>query len=85
MAQSAISDGTQLDQVHRATQEGLQRLLQIEKIRKAVGRIRLELDHDVYVTAGGIEVATNDRAEDLQLLHAVAEAQRGYGFTVISN
>src|SRR6185312_7450360 len=75
MPQSAVSDCAKLDQVYAPLQELLQGLLEIQEISEAVRDARLELHEQIDVTVFGIEILSQDRAKQLELMHAIKAAQ----------
>ena len=73
--QAAVSDCAKLDEVYAPPQEVFQGLLEIQEIGEAVRDARLEFHEQVDVTALGVKVPPQDRAEQLELAHAVKAAQ----------
>jgi len=72
-----------LDEVHRAPEKLLQRLLQIREGGKIVAGIRQDGDKEINIAAARIEFGiTRSRAEDLQPRHAVPAAERGQSVTL---
>jgi len=73
--QPAISDCTKLDQIYVPAQKNFKGLLEAQKIGEVVRHLRLEFDEQVDVTTLWIKVGAQDRAEQLELPHAVKAAE----------
>jgi hypothetical protein len=73
--QAPVPDGVKLNQVYGAPEETLERLLEVEEVRKAAGHPWLEFHEHIDVTALWIKVAAQDRSEYLEFAHAVKAAQ----------
>src|ERR1043166_3805580 len=82
----AVFDRCALDEIDRAPEEPLQRVLQIGKGGEVVDCRGLERDEEIGVAAVTVEVAAPGRgAEDFQPLDAVAPADLGKSLALFRN